>query len=119
MKILSGEISKKDCPKKYSATTQRIQEQIDMNIANLLWIVENCPEILKDEKREIDDSSLERFRRFKAFAYIITKLDPMTEIEQVSLPGILRKLETLYPKYYFEIVRKDYDVPSNRRKRKT
>lgn len=106
-KIFSGEISKEDCPKKYSATMKRVQEQIDNGVANLLWLVENCPEILKDEKREIDDSSLERFRRFKAFAFIITKLDPMTEVEEVNLPEVLRKLGRLYPKYYFEIILKN------------
>ena len=106
-KVLDGEITKSDNPKRFSAISIRIQEQIDKNILNLVWIVDNYPEILKDEVTEIDNANIERYRRFKAFAYILSKLNPMTEIEEVELPEILRKLGRLYPKFYFKILRRE------------
>lgn len=108
-KLLDGEITKEDNPKKFSATYIRIQNTIDKYMANLVWVVDNCPEILKDETTEIDDVGMERYRRFKAFAYVLAKLNPMTEIEEVDLPEMLRKLQRLYPKFYFRIIRKDLD----------
>ena len=108
-KLLNGEITKEDNPKKFSATWIRIQKQIDKNMANLVWLVDNFPEILKDSDEEINNVSLERYRRFKAFAYVLTKLDPMTELEEVDLPDILKKLQRLHPKFYFRIIRKDVD----------
>jgi len=109
-KLVDGEIIKEDNRKKFSAIMIRIQEQIDKNMANLIWIVDNYPQILKDEDAEIHDVDVERYRRFKAFAYILTKLDPMTELEEVDLPKILEKLSRLYPKFYFKILRKDKNV---------
>lgn len=108
-KLLDGEITKEDYPKKYSATHIRIQRTIDKYMANLVWVVDNYPEILKDETTEIDDVNVERYRRFKAFAYVLAKLNPMTEIEEVDLPEMMRKLQRLYPKFYFRIIRKDLD----------
>jgi hypothetical protein len=108
-KLLNDEISKEDNPKRYSEMMGRIQKQIDKAIANALWMVENCPDILKDEKREINNAELERYRRFKALAFILQKISPMTEIETVGLFEILGKLSQLYPKYYFEIIRKQID----------
>jgi len=105
-KLLNGEITKQDNPKKFSATWIRIQKQVDRNMANLIWIVDNYPEVLKDEEEEINDRELERYRRFKAFAYVLSKLNPMTEIEEVDLPEVLNKLSRLYPKFYFKIIRK-------------
>ena len=105
-KLKNGEITKEDVGYRYSITMTRIQEQIDKNMANLLWLVENMPEILADEKSEIDDEKLERYRRFKALAYAAGKLNPMYEFESVGLSDILKKLSQLYPKYYFEILKK-------------
>jgi len=108
-KLLNREIAKEDNPKKFSATWIRIQDQIDKNMANLVWLVDGFPEVLKDSDEEINNSSLERYRRFKAFAYVLTKLDPMTELEEVDLPDMLKKLQRLYPKFYFRIIRKGID----------
>lgn len=105
-KILNGEITKEDNPKRYSETMIRIQRIIDDKIANTLILAEKFPEILKDEAREISDPALERYRRFKAFAYITSLLNPTTELEKIGLPDILIKLSRLYPKYYFRIIRK-------------
>lgn len=108
--FLNGEISKEDNPKKYSEMMKAIQFQIDFNINQLLWIVESCPDILKDEKHEIEDVTIERYRRFRAFAYILTKLDPMVEFEELKLSDVLKKISQLYPKYYFEATRKDHET---------
>ena len=105
--LLKGEIRKEDNPKRYSAMMLRIQKEIDKNIINLIWMIENSPRIFTDEEAEIDNPQLERYRRFRALAYIITKIDPSVELEKFSLPDILKKLSQIYPKYYFEIIRKD------------
>jgi len=105
-KLLTGEITKNDNPKRHSEMTIRIQKTIDKNLAKGVWLANNCPEFLADEKSEFDDEKLERFRRFKAFAYILSKLNPHYEIEQAKLSSILKKLSQLYPKYYFEAIRK-------------
>lgn len=84
----------------------RIQKTIDERLANTVWMAENCPSFLEDEKTEFDDEKLERNRRFKAFAYIISKLNPHYQIEQAELVDVLKKLSQLYPQYYFEVIRK-------------
>lgn len=108
--LRDGEVLPEDNPKKYSATMIRIQEQIDKNISNLIWLIQNFPELLKDEGSEFDNDKLERYRRFKAFAYIVSQLNPLSEIEEVELTSILKKLSKLYPKFYFEIIRKKENV---------
>lgn len=105
-KVLAGEIKKEDDPKRWSEMFIRIQKTIDKRLANTVWMADNCPEFLTDEKTEFDDEFLERFRRFKAFAYILSKLNPHYEIEEANLADILKKLSQLYPKYYFDAVRK-------------
>lgn len=107
--LLKGEIKKEDNPKRYSAMMIRIQKEIDKNILNLIWLVDNLPSVFTDEEAEIDNPQLERYRRFRALAYIVTKIDPTIELEKLSLPEFLKKLSLIYPKYYFEIVRKDVD----------
>jgi hypothetical protein len=106
--ILDGEISKENVPKKYSATMTRIQRQIDRGITNLLWLAEKCPDILMDERSEIDDANLERFRRFKAFAYILSKLNPEMQMEKMDLGSIMDKMSKLFPEYYFELTKMKY-----------
>lgn len=106
--LLKGEIRKEDNPKRYSAMMIRIQKEIDKNILNLIWLIDNFPRIFTDEEAEIDNPQLERYRRFRALAYIITKIDPSVEFEKLSLPDILKKLSQMYPKHYFEIMKKDY-----------
>jgi len=108
-KLLNREITKEYNPKKFSATWIRIQDQIDKNMANLVWAVDNFPEILKDSDEEINNVNLERYRRFKAFAYVLAKLNPMTELEEVDLPEMMKKLQRLYPKFYFRIISKGID----------
>lgn len=105
-KIISGEITKEDNPKRYSEMKIRIRKTIDEGLINTIWMVDNCPELLTDEIIEFEDEALERHRRFKAFAYIISKLNPHYEVENANLVDILKKLSQLYPKYYFDIIRK-------------
>ena len=104
--VQRGELHREDNPKRFSETKIRIRNTIDKSFANMLWLASNMPEILKDEVCEINDPSLERYRRFKALAYVVSLLDPMTELGNIDLPNMLRKLGQLYPKYYFEIIRK-------------
>lgn len=109
-KLKDGELAKEDNPKKFSAVMIRIQKQIDKNIDNLVWLVDNYPEILKDVDMEIGDVNVERYRRFKAFGYILNRLDPQTELEEVDLPKLLVQLSRLYPEFYFRLIRKNKNV---------
>jgi hypothetical protein len=111
--LLKGEISKEDNPKRYSAMMLRIRKEIDKNIVNLMWLIDNYPRIFTDEEAEIDNPQLERYRRFRALAYIITKIDPSIELEKLSLPDFLKKLSQMYPKYYFQIMRKENESKSS------
>ena len=40
-KIKSGELTKRDIGYKYYNIMLRVQEQIDKNMANLIWLIEN------------------------------------------------------------------------------
>lgn len=108
-KLKSGEITKEDNPKRYNELMVAIREQIDARLGNTLWLVDNYLDILRDDKAEIEDENLERYRRFKAFAYITHKLDPDTELQDIDLKEALKKLSQLYPKFYFEAIRKKYE----------
>lgn len=105
-KLKRGEITKDDIGYKFGTTMARIQRQIDKSMENLLWLAENSPETLVDEKTEIDDEKLERYRRFKTLVFAAEKINPIREFENVGLTDVLKKLSQLYPKYYFEILRK-------------
>lgn len=86
----------------------RIRQQIDKSLENAKWLVDNYIEILKDEKAEINDETLERHRRFKAFTYVTNKLNPISEIQEVELKTVLKKLAQLYPEVYIEIIKKKF-----------
>jgi hypothetical protein len=107
-KILNGEIKKEFDQKRYSQMMISMQKQIDKNMSNALWLVEHRLDVLVDEKAEIDDDVLERYRRFKAFAFICSKLNPQTIFDEFDMKDALKLLSKLYPKYYFDVVRKDY-----------
>ena len=107
-KLKNGEITKSDNPKRYSDMMKAIRYQIDSRIARAIWLVDNFIEIMTDEKAEIEDETLERYRRFKAFAYITSKLSPQTEMEGIELNEILKKLAQLHPSYYFEATKKKF-----------
>lgn len=107
-KLIRGEITRSDNPKRHSQMMLAIRKQIDKNLIRAVWLVDNCPSILKDEKAEIEDEQLERYRRFKAFIYIANQLNPVTEVEQTELKNVLKRLSQLYPRYYFEVTKKEY-----------
>ena len=107
-KLARGDLTRDDNPKRYSQMKLAIRKQIDKNLARAVWLVDNCPEVLKDEEAEIEDEQLERYRRFKAFIYIANMLNPVTEIEQTELKNVLKKLSQLYPKYYFEVMKENF-----------
>jgi len=70
-------------------------------------MADNCIGILRDEEEEISNPNIDRYRRFKAFLYVASKLNPTVQFEDVKLNSILKKLAQLYPQYYFEVIRKD------------
>lgn len=107
-KLLKGEVRREDDPKRFSHMMIAIQKQIDKNISNTIWMLENRKDVLLDEKSEIDNEDIERYRRFKAFAFICTKLNPETAFEDFDLKEALKHLSLLYPKYYFQAVHKKY-----------
>ena len=103
-----GHISRSDNPKRYSQMMLAIRKQIDKNLEKAVWLADECLDVLKDEKAEIEDEQLERYRRFKAFIYIANRLNPKTEIEDTELNSVLKRLSQLYPKLYFEVMKKEY-----------
>lgn len=93
---------------------KRIRERIDKQLMVAMWMADNCIELLRDEEEEISNPELERYRRFKAFQYVASKLNPTVRFEDVRLNEILKKLAQLYPQYYFEVIRKDRVKPLRR-----
>jgi len=90
---------------------KRIRKKIDDGLSVSCWLADNCIDVLRDEEEEISNSSLERYRRFKQFLYVASKLNPNVEFESLELNDVLKKLSQLYPKYYFTIIRKDRIKP--------
>lgn len=101
-KIMQGEITKEDNPRKYSAYMSRIQKRIDAMLINLEWLAKNSPEILKNEEREYDDPAIERHQRVKTLLRVCATISPFNED-----PTILKVIGTLLPSQFgIELVKK-------------
>lgn len=84
-KLRSGEIKKRDNPRKYSMYMGRIQKTINAKIENLLWLAEHCPDILSDLQNELADERLPMKRRAKALIKAVTLFEnEPTVIEIIS-----------------------------------
>ena len=107
--IKEGKIKKSDNPRKYSAYMNRIQKHINHALENSVWLAQNFVEILKDEETEINDESLPRYRRFKIILFIAKCLDPTLTVDPsaTELPALVKLMARMFPKYTFELVRKD------------
>jgi hypothetical protein len=100
-RILSGEVTKSENPRKYSAYMRRIQKQFDDRLANWLWVAENMPDVLKDEEREYTDETLERHRRLKILLRICLLVNPLSED-----PTLVEMIGQLVPRFDIELVKK-------------
>ena len=67
----------------------RIQEQIEKNIENLIWLCENQPDIFEDRLSEYNDDSLPRRRRVKALLKAVKLL--MGDEHDLAIELTLRK----------------------------
>jgi len=83
--ILTGKITKRDNPHKYSVYMKRIRERIDSEMSSLLWLAENFPEILVDEDYEIHTDGMPRNRRLKAFMRITKLIYPQADPQLVKM----------------------------------
>jgi len=77
--LQKGLETKYDNPKKYSQNMIRIQKHIDKMLENLIWLAKNFPEILKNEEKELANSTMERHARVKSFLFVSTLINPLTE----------------------------------------
>jgi len=64
-------------------TFARIHKRIEEFLEGCLWLSINHPDILLDEARELQDSSIEPHRRIKMFFKIMNNLEPRFEVELV------------------------------------
>lgn len=74
--IISGRVTKRDNPHKWSVYRKRIRERIDHQLDNLVWLAENAPEILKDEEYEIQEFGAIIHRRLKKLMLTIKLIYP-------------------------------------------
>lgn len=83
--ILTGKVTKKDNPHKYSVYMKRIRERLDIEIDSWMWLAENFPEILVDEDYEIHTDGMPRHRRLKALMRITKLIYPQADPQLVKL----------------------------------
>lgn len=94
-RILSGEETKYDNPRKFSAYWKRIQERIDEMFANMKWAADNYPEVLTEGelKREHE--------RMKTLLYVADKINPMAKT-----PLMWKILEQMLTKHDIVLTKK-------------
>jgi len=72
-RILSGEETKEENPRKFSAYWKRIEERIDEMLENLKWLADNFPEVLTEGEYEGNH------KRMKILLYVADKINPMSK----------------------------------------
>jgi len=77
--------------KRFNRTLIRIQERLDDGIKKTVWLAINCPELLLDEERELEDESLEPHRRLKQLLKILNNINPKFEVALVIKDGYSRR----------------------------
>lgn len=68
---------------RFNKTLFRVQKNLDKGFDKLLWLAINCPDIILDEARELEDETLEPHRRLKMIFKIINNLNPRFEVELI------------------------------------
>jgi len=94
-RILSGEETKHENPRKFSAYWKRIQERIDVMFENLKWVADNYPEVLTESEIKRDN------KRMKALLYVANKINPMQKN-----PLMWKILETMLNKHDIVLTKK-------------
>ena len=83
--LVEGKTTKKVDPHKYSVYMNRIRERIDGEMENLLWIANNCPEILTDAEWEIEELGSIKNRRLKMFLQVVKAMYPEVDPQLIRL----------------------------------
>lgn len=65
---------------RFNKTLFRIQKTLDKGLDKLLWLAINCPDILLDEARELEDETLEPHRRLKMLLKTMNFINPRFEV---------------------------------------
>lgn len=83
--LVDGKITKKDNPHKHSVYMNRIRERMDREMENLLWLANNCPDILTDAEWEIEELGSIKNRRLKLFLQVIKAMYPEVDPQLIRL----------------------------------
>lgn len=94
-RILSGEETKHENPRKFSAYWKRIQERIDEMFKNLKWLAENYPEVLTEGEFK------NNHERMKTLLYVADKVNPMAKT-----PLLFKILEQMLTKHDIVLTKK-------------
>ena len=63
----------------------RMRERIDREMENLLWLANNCPDILVDAEWEIEELGAIKNRRLKLFLQVIKAMYPEVDPQLIRL----------------------------------
>jgi hypothetical protein len=63
----------------------RIRERMDGEMENLLWLANNCPDILTDAEWEIEELGAIKNRRLKLFLQVIKAMYPEVDPQLIRL----------------------------------
>ena len=98
MRVISGEVKKKDDPRTYSAYLRRIRERIDHMMRNLRWLAENRPDILQDMRYELADEEIPLKRRARGLLEIVALFE--------NEPTVLMLMAEIYTEHVIEVSKK-------------
>lgn len=94
-RILSGEETKHENPRKFSAYWKRVQERIDGMLENMKWLADNFPEVLTEGEFKNDHE------RMKILLHVADKINPMSKT-----PLLFKILTTMLDKHDIVLTKK-------------
>ena len=75
-----GKFKSQEERRHFNRTLVRIQDSLEETFKQLEWCAINAPDLLLDEKRELEDDSLEPHRRLKHLLKIMNAVNPRFEV---------------------------------------
>lgn len=94
-RILSGDETKHENPRKFSAYWKRIQERIDEMFKNMRWVADNYPEVLTEDELKRNNE------RMKTLLYVADKINPLAKT-----PLMWKILESMLTKHDIILTKK-------------
>lgn len=98
-RILSGEETKHENPRKFSAYWKRIQERIDEMFRNMKWLADNYPEVLTEGELKRNN------QRMKDLLYVADKINPLAKT-----PLMWKILESMLEKHSIVLTKRKSPV---------